>query len=132
MKVFPATLSHLEQMIGYICDQAKNEGMEEKKVYRMELACEEALVNIISYAYSNSTNPGTLSVDCETVGQRFQVTIRDRGRSFNPFECELHPQTDLPIQERRIGGLGIFLIRKVIEEASYQRQGDENVLRLSF
>lgn len=104
--------------------------MDDKTIRKIELACEEAIVNIISYAYPDEK--GILLIQCEKKRGRFEITIRDHGVPFNPIDVEISPEIDKPAQERRVGGLGIFLIRKAIDEASYQREKDENVLRLSF
>jgi serine/threonine-protein kinase RsbW len=127
---FLADLSTLDQVMLYIRDEALKCGVSEKAFHKMELACEEAVVNIISYAYPEKK--GSLFVDCKRAGHRFEITLRDHGVSFNPIDVEVNPQLDKPMQERRIGGLGIFLLRKTIDEASYQRVNDENVLRLAF
>lgn len=127
---FVADLSHLDSMMEYLHAEAAKSGMDERAIYKMELACEEALVNIISYAYPQKK--GALEIACMKQGHRFEITIRDKGLPFNPIDAEVNPQIDKPVQERCIGGLGIFLIRKAIDEASYQRVDDENILRLAF
>lgn len=127
---FLADLSNLDQMIGYIRSAALHSGMSEKDIYKMELACEEAIVNIISYAYPQKK--GKLSIDCVKKKQRFEITLQDEGTPFNPIDAEVNPQINSPLQDRRIGGLGIYLIRKAIDEASYQRVLGFNILRLAF
>ena len=127
---FLADLSNLESMMGYLRSEALRYGMEEKAQLKMELACEEALVNIISYAYPKKKGP--LSITCSSKGQRFEIILRDQGLPFNPIDAEINPQLDKSVLDRRIGGLGIFLIRKAIDEAYYQRIENENVLRLTF
>jgi serine/threonine-protein kinase RsbW len=127
---FQAELSTLEEMMLYIRQEAFNSGIQEKAANKMELACEEAIVNIVSYAYPQKKGP--LAISCKKQGHRFEITLRDWGIPFNPIDVEVNPQIDQPMQERRVGGLGIFLLRKVIDEASYQRIDNENVLRLAF
>jgi serine/threonine-protein kinase RsbW len=127
---FLADLTTLDQIMRYIRNEAAKSGIEEKTINRMELACEEAVVNIVSYAYPEKKGP--LFVVCEKKGHRFEITLRDQGVVFNPIDVDVDPQLDRPVQERPVGGLGIFLIRKVIDEASYQRVDNENVLRLVF
>lgn len=127
---FEASMDHLPEMMCFIRDQAQVYGVDERLMYKIELPCEEALVNIISYAYPNK--PGKLVIDCDKKKGRIEISLRDYGIPFNPIDAEVNPQINQPIQERRIGGLGIFLIRRVIDEASYQRVGEENILRLAF
>lgn len=127
---FLADLKSLEDVMQFLRTEALRSGMEEKDIHKMELACEEAIVNIISYAYPEKK--GNLEIACQKKGHRFEIQISDWGLPFNPIDAEVNPQTDKPVQDRYIGGLGIFLIRKAIDEASYQRNGDENILRLAF
>ena|ERR1700733_12061042 len=127
---FLADLSVLDQMMVYIRNEAVRSNMGEKLINKIQLASEEAIVNVISYAYPEKK--GMLWIDCEKKGQRFEITVRDHGLPFNPIDVEVNPQLDQPVQARKIGGLGIFLIRKAIDEVSYQRVDDENVLRLVF
>lgn len=127
---FYADLAQLDQIMAFLRDEALKLGMKDKATHKMELACEEAIVNIISYAYPGKK--GELSIDCKKNGSRFEVTLCDWGTPFNPIEAELHPQLNEPVQERRIGGLGIYLLRKTIDEASYQRIDNANILRLVF
>lgn len=130
---FPADLECLPQMLDFIRERAASLGMPEEKIYKMELASEEALVNIISYAYPGKSEKkiATLSLDCQKLGTtRFEVLIRDRGVPFNPIDAEITVDIHKPIEERKIGGLGIFMIRKLLDEVSYQRVGEENILRM--
>lgn len=127
---FDASLQRLEEMMCYIRQQAQRYGFDKQLIHKIELPCEEALVNIISYAYPHTA--GKLKIECQINNGRFVVTLRDYGVSFNPIDAEINPQLNQPIQERKVGGLGIYLIRNVIDEASYQRVDEENVLRLAF
>jgi serine/threonine-protein kinase RsbW len=127
---FLADLSTLEEMMHYLRSEAARIEVDEKTVHKMELACEEAIVNIISYAYPDQKGP--LIITCSLKGHRFEIVLRDRGIPFNPIDVEVNPQIDKPVLERSIGGLGIYLIRKTIDEAYYQRVGNENILRLTF
>jgi serine/threonine-protein kinase RsbW len=130
---FGAHLDNLPEMLHFIQEKAKSSGFVDAEIRKIELASEEALVNIISYAYSglNKNNSPLIEIDCEKNGtNRFEIVIKDRGIPFNPIDNELHVDIDRPIEERRIGGLGIFLIRQLMDEVVYFREGEENVLRM--
>lgn len=127
---FKAALDSLREMIDYIRQQAESHNVEQSLILKMELASEEAIVNIISYAYKNQK--GNISINCERNGQRFEIILRDQGVPFNPIDVEINPQLNTPVIERKVGGMGIFLIRKIIDEVSYQREEDENILRMVF
>lgn len=127
---FNASLESLSTIMDYIREQAQAYDLPMTLIHKIELACEEAVVNIISYAYEQKE--GKIEVVCEKQGGRFVVTLRDYGVFFNPIDVEVNPQLGKPAHERKVGGMGIFLIRKTIDEASYQREGNLNVLRLAF
>ena len=113
----------------FVVTSARDAGFPPKRVQEVELAVEEALVNIINYAYPDQEN-GDVEVSCGLDDQgRFLIEIRDKGI---PFDAESHSDPDLNanITERKVGGLGIFLIRKMVDEMRYQREGEENVLTL--
>lgn len=127
---FKASVDALEEIMEYLRAQARLHEAPSALIPKIELACEEAIMNVISYAYKGTQ--GTLKISCDKRGKRLEITLRDQGVPFNPMDAEIDPQLDIPIQERTIGGVGIFLMRKIIDEASYQREGKENVLRLVF
>jgi len=127
---FDASLDSLSEVMDHIREQAEAREIPLPLIHKMELVCEEAIVNIISYAYKKKS--GKITILCEKKGQRFEITLLDRGIPFNPIDVAVNPQFDLPINERKVGGMGIFLIRKTIDEVSYQREGNKNVLRLAF
>lgn len=128
---FSAHLDNLAEMLAYIRNHGHELGVPEDVIRKMELACEEALVNVISYAYPN--NPGKISLTCKKNGDhRFEVEIRDWGIPFNPIDVEVEIEKDKPIEDRKVGGLGIYLIRKTIDEISYRRDGEENIFRLAL
>ncbi len=127
---FSASLNSLSEIMDYIREQAQVHEVPASLISKMELACEEAVVNIISYAYRKKS--GKLEVVCQKKGQRFEIILRDYGIPFNPIDVTINPQFDTPVLERRVGGMGIFLLRKTIDEVSYQREGKHNILRLAF
>lgn len=127
---FTASLDALDEIMAFLRQEAQKVGMAPSLKQKMELACEEAVVNIISYAYDKKA--GEIEIECAKVKGRFEITLRDWGAPFNPIDVEINPQFGTPIKERKIGGMGIYLIRKIIDEVSYQRNGSENVLRLAF
>jgi len=127
---FNASLDSLQEIMDHIREQAEERGIPLPLIHKMELVCEEAIVNIISYAYKKKS--GKISILCEKKGMRFEIILRDQGIPFNPIDVDINPQFNTPIQKRKVGGMGIFLIRKIIDEVSYQREGKENILQLAF
>ena len=126
---FEAQLSLLPSMMHWIHNQLlliENESIEKM---RIELAMEEALVNIISYAYDKQG--GMVEINFYyNPGSEIRFTIKDQGVPFNPLLEESDLQTDIPLEERKEGGLGIPMIHKIMDVVEYERQADTNVLKL--
>ena len=95
---------------------------------KMNIMFDELLNNTISYAYRDD-NEHDIEVKVELAGKRLTLTILDDGIPFNPFGTET-PNTELSLEEREIGGLGIHLVRNVMDEVSYQRRINKNVVTL--
>lgn len=99
-----------------------------KELYALHLVCEELVVNVVSYAYTDQTN-AYLNIEIEITDGQITIKFIDGGMAFNPLEKKL-PDTSLPLEERQIGGLGIFLTTRMMDEVSYERAGNENVLTI--
>lgn len=95
----------------------------------INLVLEEALSNVIFYAYEAGSSQ-EIHIEIEYVAPRLKITIKDTGKAFDPTQKE-DPNLHLPVEERPIGGLGIFLMRKIMDEISYERLGKENILRMT-
>jgi serine/threonine-protein kinase RsbW len=130
---FRADLTLLTEMLDYIRVPLEKKNISLQELRRIELAAEEALVNVISYAYPKKSGKEKLILDVfEPATGQFQMRIKDTGIPFNPSAVEIDPKIDRPIEERRVGGLGLFLIRELADEISYQRIKNENVLTVTF
>ncbi len=103
------------------------------KLQQIELVTEELLVNIFRYAYY--TQKGQIEISCQVTKHDnesfFCISIRDWGHHFDPFQTPT-PNLDLSISERPIGGLGIHLVRTLVNEYKYKRVDGSNVVELFF
>ena len=95
----------------------------------MNVVLDELLNNAISYGFPGREG-GEVSVEVELRTDRLCVTLTDDGRPFDPFAVAA-PDTGLPAEERRIGGLGIHLVRRMTDEVSYRRRGERNVVTVA-
>jgi serine/threonine-protein kinase RsbW len=123
----PARIDRLEGVVEAISACGREYGLPADQVYHLALATEEAFVNICKYSYPESH--GEVELMCKPEGDRFVMEIADSGI---PFDITALPDPDVTagISERKIGGLGIFLIKKMTDEVKYHREGDKNVLRI--
>jgi serine/threonine-protein kinase RsbW len=95
----------------------------------LNVALDELLTNTLLYGFAGPEG-GEVTVDVELRPDRVSVTLTDDGRPFDPFAMAA-PDTALPVEERRIGGLGIHLVRGMMDEVSYHRRADRNVVVLT-
>ena len=118
-------LDTLEEKLDEFCQKL---GVTTKCFCEINLALEELFTNIISYGFSDNSEHQikfTISHDDKTVTMR----IEDDGEPFNPVEEEA-PDIQCPIEDRKIGGLGIHLIKNVMDDVKYKRQNGKNLLIL--
>lgn len=121
-------VAELRRMSAWLATACAVAGMPRDVIQRMELCANEALANIISYAYEE---PGQRDIRLELIALQdgVRLTIRDDGRPFDPVSAPLHQQP-ASLAEARIGGLGLQLIRKLMSACEYRREQDGNVLVL--
>ena len=95
----------------------------------IDIALDEILANICHYAYATGTGTVEVCVDHDAENRTAEITFRDRGVPFDPLQKE-DPDTTLTAEQREIGGLGIFLVRKTMDAMKYRREGGSNVLTI--
>lgn len=125
----PAKITSLEKLMRFVSDFAREEGFTQKRIQQIELATEEALVNIFDYAYPEE-NIGDVEVRCKMdVNTGLIIEILDNGI---PFDIKSFSKPDLGanISDRKIGGLGIYLIKQMVNRVHSRREGQSNILTL--
>ncbi|MCY4190482.1 MAG: ATP-binding protein [Rhodospirillaceae bacterium] len=106
---------------------AKREGWTSKVEFDLKLVLEELFINIVDYGDC----PGTpVRIAFTSEQDRLTIEISDSGRPFNPLVDAPEVDTSLPIEDRTIGGLGVHLVHKLMDEVNYRRDGDLNRLTL--
>lgn len=98
--------------------------------HALTLALDELITNAISHGFPGRA-PGHITVTVERAGDRVTATLRDDGIAHDPFAQAPDPDLDLGIEEREIGGLGVFLVRELMDRADYRREGDFNIITLT-
>ena len=128
-KSFPAVMSSLDEMVELVAGECEKVGFEKKNLHHIQLACEEVIVNIISYAYPDETGDIRISIDLPDERPGISIYIKDSGIPFNPLEKK-DPDVSASASEREIGGLGIFLVKKVMDTVDYLRKDESNIVHL--
>jgi sigma-B regulation protein RsbU (phosphoserine phosphatase) len=123
-------LDELSRLPKFVKDLCAPLSLSAERVDMLNLALEEALVNIVSYAYPNGET-GTAQLTAEVLDDSIRFTLVDSGTPFDPTAV-VDPDTTLSLDERPIGGLGILLIRKIMSKVSYRRNGKFNELHMLF
>ena len=130
VKIFEAADENLEAVNDFIHEQIKPFSCQSQTLFQIDLAVEEIFVNISHYAYS--PDKGTVQIDCSVeknadAPAKLTVSFTDRGKAFNPL-AKPDPDITLSVEEREIGGLGIFLTKKYMDSVLYEHKDNQNIL----
>lgn len=113
----PATLEALARIGAFIADAAERAGLDEQAAWQVQLAVDEAATNVIQHAYAPGAH-GEITLSWRREGDCFIVTLRDFGRQFDPGSVP-PPDLSAPLEERRAGGLGLYLINRLMDEVRF-------------
>jgi len=118
----PAVSTALEEAM-------KDHSFEEEEILDTQLAVEEAITNVIVHGYEENGEQGEIVITCRATKGRVEIQIEDTAPPFDPLSL---PEPDLTasIEDRKIGGLGIFLIRQVMDGIVYRYENNKNILVL--
>ena len=118
---------HACQILGAILESPEVSSCNQKESLALRLACEEIVMNVTLYAYPEAAD-GFLDVDIKK-SDRIVIRFEDGGVPFNPLE-QKEPHTTLSWKQRRLGGLGIFLLRRKMDDVRYVYENHKNVLTI--
>ena len=125
-----AYLESLSEFRGFIRKHCTSlPGVTEEILYDLQLAVDEACTNIISHGYAD-LDPGSIILDLEMAPSEITITLTDFGHSFEPSSAPI-PDVDAPIEERELGGFGLFFIQESVDEMDYRVTEDGNKMRLT-
>ena len=120
---------NLPTVLGFIEQHLEAADCPLKAQMQISVAAEEIFINIAHYAYKPETGKAIVRVDVEEDPVRVTITFVDKGMPFDPLAME-EPDVSLPAEAREIGGLGVFLARKAMDDVSYQYKDGQNILTL--
>ena len=122
-----AAVENLDTVIAFIDEQLEAADCPMKTQMQIELAVEEIFVNIAHYAYAPETGMAVISVDIS--GSRAVITFEDSGIPYDPL-AKPDPDTTLAAEDRGVGGLGIFMVKKSMDDVIYEYREGKNILTL--
>jgi len=127
--IFSAKFENLDAIREFVAQAAKDAGFDESVVYAIQLAADEASSNIIEHAYKEDPS-GEIECSCSEDDENLVIIFRDHGCYFNPSKVP-EPVLTGNLNERQVGGLGLYLIRQLMDEVHYESLGEAgNVLIL--
>ncbi len=112
-----AVLENVPRAIECVTEWAERAGCDGRALYDIQLAVDEACANVVDHAYEGA-EPGDIEVCCGLEDQVLTIRVRDWGRGFELDGVE-EPDLDAPLEERTLGGLGLFLVRQVMDDVGF-------------
>ena len=124
-----ARLENIEKAIAFVDGQMEGVGCPAKVRMQIHIAVEEVFGNIAHYAYHPGTGPATVRVEIEETPLCAVVTFIDNGMPYDPLAKE-DPDISLSAEERQIGGLGIYMVKKIMDDITYGYKNGQNILKI--
>lgn len=124
-----SSLTELDVLCEKLEDIGQAIGLSKKLIFEINLALDELFTNIISYGFGDEDEEHIIKVTITPQNEVLCLCIEDDGIPFNPIEFEA-PDVACSVENCKIGGLGIHIIRKLMDEICYQRCNDKNILTL--
>ena len=119
---FEADFQNLDEIRDFVGESAQQVGFSEKEIYAIQLAADEASSNIIEHAYADIKG-GVIEIDCITTDEELKIVMRDRGKPFDPSSVP-EPNVKADLSKRKIGGLGMYLMRQLMDEVYYETSSE--------
>ena len=126
---FPAEDAALSKVIAFAEEELEKAECPMRTLMQITVSIEEIFVNIARYAYPEKAGEMLLGIDYDDCEKIFTFRFRDQGIPFNPLD-KPDPDVTLPAEERKVGGLGIFLMKKNMDGYSYTHENNENILTM--
>jgi serine/threonine-protein kinase RsbW len=125
---YPAKFEYLDEIRDFVAEVARQGGFNDKEIYSLQLAADEAASNIIEHAYEGVPN-AFIDISCDMQNDAIVIMMRDEGISFDPSQVK-QPNLKAKLSERQIGGLGVYLMRKLMDDVRYESSGKSNTLTM--
>ena len=124
-----ATIDNIPTVTAWVDEQLEALDCPMKAQMQIDIAIDELFSNIARYAYNPETGPATVRVEVTENPLAVVITFIDKGIPYDPLKKE-DPNTNLPIEERDEGGLGIYMVKKTMDDIAYEYVDGQNILRI--
>ena len=124
-----ATIENIEKVTAFVDEQLEMYDCSMKAQMQIDIAIDELFGNIAHYAYNPDVGPATVRVEVTGNPLSFIITFIDHGIPYDPLKKE-DPDITLSAEDRQIGGLGIYMVKKSMDEITYEYKDGQNILRI--
>lgn len=128
--VVKAVIESIPTVTDFVDKILEEHSCDMKAKIQIDIAIDEILGNISQYAYESDDGDVSVSIQLEETPKRAIITFEDTGVPYNPITTE-EPDTTLSAEERQIGGLGIFMVKKSMDDMAYEYKNNCNILRIT-
>ena len=125
----PARVENLDTVTAFVDAELEKLDCPIKTQIQIDVAVEELYVNIAHYAYAPGEGDATIEVETDPASRTVSITFRDRGIPYDPL-AKPDPDVTLSADERQIGGLGIFMVKKSMDDMRYTYEDGQNILTI--
>lgn len=127
--ILTAEVDRMDDVLDFINAELEAHDVSMKTIVQIDIAVEELFVNIAHYAYNPEVGEATVTVEVEEAPLCAVIRFIDRGKPYDPLSRE-DPDVTLGVEERQIGGLGIYMVKKSMDEVSYAYEDGQNILTI--
>lgn len=126
---FPGNLDALAPIRKFVTAAGEEAGLSHKATYELCLAVDEIATNVVTYGYEAAGLTGNIGINAEITPERLVIHLEDTGKAYDPDSFVLPDAQDLsqPLENRRLGGLGILLAKDGVDELNYTQKDDRHV-----
>lgn len=129
LRLDEARVERLDEVMAFVDSHLEEVDCPMKAQTQIDIAVEELFVNIAHYAYAPGVGPAAIRMEVGGDPATVTITFTDRGRPFNPLE-KPDPDVTLSAEEREVGGLGIFMVKKSMDDMQYSHSDGQNILTI--
>ena len=128
--IVPADRGEFAVLQQWLTSIAAELNIQERIKKQLMICCDEIFTNIASYAYPDGNGSVAVTVEFVSETQSLRIIFSDSGIAFDPLEIS-EPDTSSALSERKIGGLGMFMVKKMMDSVEYCRKDEKNILTLT-
>jgi anti-sigma regulatory factor (Ser/Thr protein kinase) len=128
-RIIESEFVELKRLMDSTTEFLKAEGVDAQAVFRVNLTLEEIVTNVVKFGHEGDERPHPIDIAIHVNPETVEVVIIDEGREFNPVLHQRETPSEI-LTERTTGGLGIFLIKKLVGDMRYRREGNRNIVEV--